>query len=601
MLEYKAFFEDKNRKNLAAMIKSRVEAAVNSNVEKAKAMKISKTTMMMEMRPDRNEYVGRFRFVPPIFNIAVRSWHAGFMEAIKTDPIVTIVPKGTTQDQAGKGVQALCDWNAEETKHRESLDEAAFDTFLSGLGVIKRSFEYREFYTPTPVVGPTGEVITQTVEKWSGNDYTYRVHPQNYVQDTSSRGNNFHGQNRCNWCGEINEDSAIYFLGVSKQEGAIAENIDKLLKVVKEKQGKSHSQNLVRPADTDVQIDYDCKSVYYEIYGRWPVKGNEDDYRLFKVIYAEDINDVILIDPVIDHPYTLLKPYDKISSYLGISPPESVMHINMMAHVVTSMGLENLIANMRRLIFYVKESGITPGDFTDQTNGGYIGFSRDATGMQQVSQIVQEFQGRDINVQSMQAYLALFNDWGQKSTLQSDLFTYGIKPSTGGLNHAGYSATGANIVDNNMKSQVSYVFGRLGKQHESHWDKKLLAMQQYLPDDQIIEIAGSDPIEIRKATSLGNYKIDIVSGMVTNKNTQLQAVQNILQFVAPVLQAAQGMGVPVNADVGALLREAAVLGNVPNAKAIFPPSLPVQIPTQNQNTGEVGSIETNPKQMAVAA
>jgi hypothetical protein len=145
------------------------------------------------------------------------------------------------------------------------------------------------------------------------------------------------------------------------------------------------------------------------------------------------------------------------------------------------------------------------------------------------------------------------------------------------MSNTGYSATGANIINQNTKTPIAYVMNNIANDHASHFDKKLLSIQSDMPDYQMIEIADTDPLVIRKATTIGNFKADIMSGLIVNKVNSLQGIINIFPFVSQLLQTAQQTGIPVNVDVNALLREVAELSDVPNKNEVLPKTMPVQI------------------------
>lgn len=604
MLELKKLFGDEQLKRLAAMAKRRVEEAQDSNVEKVKRMKFYKTDRMTKLTLTDSEKQSRYQYVAPIFHIAHETWVAGAMGAMRTNPLISIKGKGGTQKEAVDALQKVIDWNVEETKHISVLSRGLRDSFQAGLGILKRVSEFRPYSEPVPVQGEFGEIITQIQTKLGWNDYTYRVNPCNYLQDTTATGNDAY-RDKCSWAGEAMLKDVLALTALKEKEGAIADNIDAAIKKAKEK-SKPSMERYYKETISDADVDYDMKTVVYELYGYWPIKGNEDDRRMLMVILDESTDKILQIKQVYDHPYTLIRPRIKNDMYLGTAPAESVVPSNMLVTLLTNAGIENCVNNMKRFFAVMKGSGVSAKDLQSLPNGGFLNVDLRAAGVQQISQIFQEFQGRDTNVQHFQALLAMFNDFAQKSTSQSDLLTYGVKPSFGGgLNHAGYTATGANLVDQNMKTSVADIMNNVGLEHESHWDKKIFAIQELMPDYQMIEIAGEDPVMIRKATTVGNFKADAVSGIITNKVSSLQALTNVFPFMSQLATAAAGAGQQFNADFNEMLRTMADLADLPNKERLFPTQLPVNLGTQppqapNQSGGQVAPGNTaQPNPMAV--
>lgn len=585
-IEYQALMGDqKNLKLIAAMAKERVQQAHSSKVEKAKRVKIYKTNQLMSLSINDSEKLHRYRFVPPIFQTAVRTWIAFVMGAFRVDPIINIVAKGRTPPEAAKGMQKITSWNSEESKHMVPFSMTVSDAIQHGTGILKHVWEYRPVFKPVPVLGPAGEVLTRYAETMNGNDYTYRVNPENYIQDDNALGNGLL-EDKCRWCGEILRFDTLDLNGLLEKNGVIQEALQKAIKLTLD-ENKTSSAFYSRPTISDNPDSQKGSVVAYELYGRWPIKGNENDRFVYEVIYCEETDEVLCIQPKINHPYTLIRPLLKNNAYIGSSPCESCVPTNLIITTMINTGIENMMAAMKRYVFYLKGSGIKNA-MQEAPNNGFIPIDLQATGVQQVSQAVQQFQGSDVNVQSMQAYLAYFNDLTQRSTSQSDLFSYGIKPSTGGgLNHAGYTAAGANVVDQNNKTSISFIMNNIAMAHESHWDKKILEMQEVMPDDQVFEISGMDPALFRGTVTLGNFKADAVSGIITNKNQTLQAVINLFPFMQNLMTAAASIGQGVNMDLTQLMKEVSELADLPNLARVFPeqpiqPAIPQMAPAQTQ-------------------
>jgi hypothetical protein len=565
-------------KAIGELAAKRISETMSGSIYKSLALRDRRTNKMMKMQSDSEygEYEGRYKVYLPIFKSSVNMWDAGINGAFNTDPFVSIVPEQGTPPEVANNVQTVTNWNVRETEHRDYFADIGSDIARIGMGIGKHSYKVYPKIVPSFEPSALEQAEIQFIEQSFGNDYSERVHPCNFIQDDSVTDSDI-VRGKCQWVGELLKMDLSNISAIAKSEFAIKENVDKVRKAMMDTDADGKQSDWTKPeTSTDKSVNFKGKANFCEMYGKFRIKGNEDDYRNWKVIVEEKTKLVIFIKQVFDHPYTKYIGRKLGETYLGVGPAEGAAGFNLISNLITNKGIENLVNNLQRYIFYMADSGLSARDLQNVPQNGFVPFDFRAAGVQQMSQAIQEFQGRDVSVDSMQTYMALLNDWTQRETHQSDLLDYGMRPSLGkSLSHTGSSATAANLMDQRTQIPTAHFMNRIAEGQEAHWEKKIRSLQINLPDYLGEIVLGSSPETFRKEMILGKVKISILSGLKTNKMTQLNRLQELYMMIQGVVQfadqrAAAGMGNPININLDKLVESAAKLGDMPDRETIFP-------------------------------
>jgi hypothetical protein len=441
---------------------------------------------------------------------------------------------------------------------------------------------------PQPVAGPLGEMELEFVAQGAGNDYTMRIHPCNYIQDTTATSDNFY-RGQCQYVGEFNRLRVNNLRALLQNPNAIKENVQEEMKLLKDStSGDSDLRTEVTPGASEA--DFEKSGVFVEMYGRFAVKDNEDDDRFWCVVVSEKSKKVVLIKQVYFHPYSRLFGRQRGNSYLGIGPCEGIASLNLQANLIHEHGIQNLIHNMKRYVVALKDSGITSKMMNETANNGLITLDHRAAGVAQISQAVQEFSGKSMNLDEIGMYMGIIGDYVQRESHTSDLLDHGMRATVGkGLANTGTSATAANIMDQRKQKPILAFMNQVAIGQEDHWEKKIRSLQENLPDYLGRELLGQDPSAFRKFMLLGRVKGTVKSGYKTNKLLDLQNLTNLYGFIAQILPLAQQAGQPVFMDFQELIKAAVELGDMPNREKIFAPR-PVMAPgTPGADSGQPGA------------
>ena len=557
-------------KRIADLAIKRADAFKNSEIYKGLALRVARTDAMMAMRHYKGEYRGRYGAYLPIYKNNVEMWQAAIRTNLDNDPFIAVIGEPGTPKEVVDANQIAVDWCVRETEHKQDFWMATDDLAKTGTGFAKHQYMMLPKVYPEPVMGPLGQMELDFVMQGAGNDYTLRVHPCNYIQDTTATSDNFY-RGQCQYVGEFNRLRATDLRALLQNPHAIKKNVEEELKLLKDStQRESEFRTEVTPGASD--DDFEKSQVYIEMYGRFPVKDNEDDDRFWCAIIGEKSKATLLLRQVYFHPYSRLFGRQRGNCYLGIGPCEGIASMNLQANLIHEHGLQNLIHNMKRYVVALKDSGITSQMMNETANNGLITLDHRAAGVAQISQIIQEFSGKAMNLDEIGTYMGIINDYVQRESHTSDLLDHGIRARVGkGLAHSGTSATAANIMDQRKQKPILAFMNQVAIGQEDHWEKKIRSLQQNLPDYLGRELLGQDPAAFRKFMLLGRVKGTVKSGYKTNKLLDLENLTNLYGFLAQIFPLAAQAGSPIYMDFQELARAAVELGDMPNREKIFAP------------------------------
>ena len=571
MLKDKQMRSDMILARIGDLVRKRADSYKNSALAKGLALRTARTDAMMAMQHYKGEYRGRYGAYLPIFKNNVEMWQAAIRTNLDNDPFITVIPEPGTVKEIVDSNQIVVNWNVRETEHKQDFWMSTDDLAKTGTGFVKHQYMVLPKVYPEAVETELGRMEMQHVEQGVGNDYTLRIHPCNYIQDTTATTDSFH-RGKCQYVGEFNKLRISDLRALLKNPNVIKKNVEEEIKMLKDStQDGSDYYTDVTPGSGEA--DREKSGVYIEMYGRLPVQDNEDDSRFWGVVVSERSKKVLAVWQVYFHPYSRLFGRQRGNSYLGIGPCEGIASMNLQANLIHEHGLQNLIHNMKRYVVALKDSGITSQMLNETANNGLITLDSRAAGVQQVSQAVQEFSGKAMNLDEINTYMGIINDYVQRESHTSDLLDHGMRASVGkSLTQAGSSATAANIMDQRKKMPVQAFMNQIAIGQEDHWQKKIRSLQMNLPDYLGREILGQDPSSFRKFMMLGRVKGHVSSGYKTNKMLDLQNLTNLYGFLTQIFPLAAQAGQNIMVDFQELARSAMELGDMPNRDKIFAPA-----------------------------
>lgn len=582
------------RREIANIIRSRTEDSMDDRLYRALKRRIEKTNGFMNFRPTSNEYKGKYGFFAPIYYTGVQNQKAVYKQAFRNDPVSTVINTEGTPSVAARSMQMVLAWNHYITRARHRAYYLAFDDVAQfGTAILKERYriwtQWRNEFVPNEI----GGVDVQKIPVVGENSFTERVNPLNYYQDFRAIGNHPVFDN-CHYLGELMYVDVAQLIGMRDWPNVDKEKIGELIE-----RAKSQKQSEIHPDHTPDAGGINSKEETGRVvlnvqYGRFPAEGNEDNPEWFRIVLSDTVSDIIQIVPVFGrHPYTLMRSIPRKDAYTGRGPIEPVGSFQLLANIMGNKGVENVINNMQRYVFYMKDA-IQKGDLQNPQNNGLIPMDFKQHDIQQISQAIQQYQGSDTNIGAMQAFLAMFNDFIQRATAQSDLYTFGVKPSVGGgLNPGGQTATGAQQVQNNLQMRISAEIDELSINIQDSTDVKMQLLQENLPDPLMIQL-GAEPIEVRRMDIAGHFTNRTRSSLTTNNIVRAQEMQNLIVFLTNL--SANPVAAQQISDINwrVMAREVMELNKIPNRDTILPEQptqqQPVPGPGQAPAPGQPGGI-----------
>lgn len=329
----------------------------------------------------------------------------------------------------------------------------------------------------------------------------------------------------------------------STPELYIKENVEKVIKRVKDEQGFLKNDLYVDPQGKQSSRDYGKIAINDIARGQIQLflEGNEEDSTYY---YFELVGDKIIRFQ--DNPYDMdMNQYTPITCeprydfWWGNTPAEYSIQTENAVNLLNGLGLENAIEGMKRYIFYNKNA-IDPGLFQRAAHNAKIpvDVGKDVA----LNNILYQYQPQETALPAIQNAYRMLMENNQRMITTPDL---NRAPSTGGpSNKTAYAAdimaSVGNTKDADLLEQFSTQWCKVG-------EKEAIILAQFLGNFGPILIRPPQTQSIREVQKYqitGNWQIYIDTAIKKTSDSEIVRYQNIVTWLLNLT--AGGAQLPIN-------------------------------------------------------
>lgn len=589
-------YETPTNKRISRYVRDRITMYEGSPTRKRLEKKVKKLQACWDQNPLK-ENKGQGKFFADI-NLNLVKEQQLIQRAIATnnfriEPNFTLSATGNTPMENAINMQDLLDSNNKQIKYNMLTKVPVIDRCAKyGSCVVITEHGYKSKGGMQTVIDPLIGAQRVPYNQSTINACTYIIDSLNYGQNpysTSCDDSDFRYH--------LQRYTPAQLFGIIQRDPSmfIKENVEKVFKEIKKNNQVEEKyydqQGRQVGSDFNKTLLSDCVIGQFQIL----IEDNEDDDTYYDVWM---IGDTIIRfgDNPYDknmNKYTVMTFEPSLRDWFGDTPAEYLISNENALNLLNSIGFENLIASMKRYVFYNKGMFADGFNLNQYPMNSFIPANIPAG--TNASQMLFTYQVPDTSGNAnSDIYQRIMQ---QNLSTSPDLST---PISQGGMNNK--TAAAANIVTNKGDTKDADVLEQLSFRFASVAEKQIIILQQFLGNSNDIEVkpAGNKPTRV-----IG--KKDIMGNMFVETNVQksyqgeMQRYMNFITWFKNLQGSSPELG---QANIVPMVRQVLRLSQTLKADDVLPETLeqapgyqPTQVQPGQEQAGPAQEAQPQPNQL----